>query len=683
MFQNGWIIFILIVYNSKYGNIKLGPDKSAPEYNNATWFCMLFACGVSTALFFYGVAEPVYHYMGPNRYTRDPTMPDNKLAQEAITLTLFHYGLHSWVVFTIVGLTLAIMAHREGLPLTMKSCFYPLIGDKIFGWVGDIVDILSVIATLFGVCTSLGLGTMQINEGLHLMNSDIPVSTSSQLVIIWTITLVATVSVVTGVKYGIRRISEICFSLGLVLMLCVLLLDNTVFILNLYVQSMGYYAQKILQLGFHTDAFAQLGPSAGGEDRGRFVPEQFETTDGPMGWMNDWTVFYWGWWIAWSPFVGMFMAKISVGRTIKEFIAGTMAAPIIYVFMWMIIFGGSGLRMEREAADNELCCHNIDMDRIIHLAMSDSTRLISMDDNLCTSSPCNPCATFLLSNQVQQGITYQQLREQTELFSQPEWWGVTTVSRNLTRLSCRKTEEMWFDMMMSYGELGNFLSVFSFISLVLYFVTSSDSGSLVIDCLASNGHPEPPRLQRVMWALIEGLTATALLVAGGRQALTGLQAMSIATGMVYCVLVCLAGLSLWRALQVEAGDVDYEGPAFDIDILDPFFTQPFEDLLSLKSSTSKLFLQFLLNIIVAPYTVAKTSSRIISPSCFWTVFTSLTIFLFMFFFLHILQLVVDGSWALAWVSYIAFGSVVSIVRCKAREHLNIAGNNLTSEQFVD
>ena len=158
---------------------------------------MLFACGVSTGLFFYGVAEPVYHYIGPNRYTTDPTLPDNRLAQEAINITLYHWGLHGWVVYTIVGLILALMAHREGLPLTMKSCFYPLIGSKIFGWPGDLVDILSVIATLFGVCTSLGLGTMQINEGLHLLNFDIPVGTESQLVIIWSITVVATASIQT------------------------------------------------------------------------------------------------------------------------------------------------------------------------------------------------------------------------------------------------------------------------------------------------------------------------------------------------------------------------------------------------------------------------------------------------------------------------------------------------------
>ena len=176
---------MIIIYFSKYSDIKLGPDNSKPEYNDATWFSMLFACRISTGLFFYGAAEPVYHYTGNNRHTRDPTMPDNRLAQKAINITLYHYGFHGWAVYTTVGLLLALMAHKEGLPRTMKSCFYPLIGDKIFGWPGDMVNILSVFATLFGVCTSLGIGTMQINVGLHLINSDIPFSTKYHVLIIY------------------------------------------------------------------------------------------------------------------------------------------------------------------------------------------------------------------------------------------------------------------------------------------------------------------------------------------------------------------------------------------------------------------------------------------------------------------------------------------------------------------
>ena len=196
------------------------------------------------------------------------------LAQQAMLLTMYHWGLHGWVVYTIVGLLLGIMAHRVGLPLTMKSCFYPLIGDQIFGWPGDLIDSISIIATLFGVCTSLGLGTIQINEGLHILNNDIPGdSVDIQVAIIWCITAVATASVLTGIKYGIRRISEVCFCGGLFLLFITIVMDNTTYILNLWVQSFGYYFQNILHLGFHTDAFEQLGPSSGAEERGRKFPD--------------------------------------------------------------------------------------------------------------------------------------------------------------------------------------------------------------------------------------------------------------------------------------------------------------------------------------------------------------------------------------------------------------------------
>ena len=269
------------------------------------------------------------------------------------------------------------------------------------------------------------------------------------------------------------------------------------FVLNLYIQSVGYYVQWIIQTGSHTDAFEQLGPSHGAEDRERFVSDEWETNDGPAGWMDAWTIFYWGWWVSWSPFVGMFIAKISRGRTVKSFIAGTMLAPVLYVFLWMTIFGGTGIRMEREAAGSGLCCHNLNMTQI-EAVMGDTT--VSISDQFCAGGKCNDCTLSLLAAQNLSSVT--ELKAEMSGFTKADWWGTTTQDRSLTRLSCRATEEMWFDMMMSYRDIGGFLSGFSILSLILYFVTSSDSGSLVIDCLASNGHPEPPRLQRLLWALL-------------------------------------------------------------------------------------------------------------------------------------------------------------------------------------
>lgn len=393
-----------------------------------------------------------------------------------MNLTFFHWGIHGWIVYVVVGLLLAFLSYRKGLPMTMRSCFYPLLGNGIFGWVGDFIDILSVVCTMFGVCTSLGLGAIQLNAGFRRLNKNITFSTTNQIITIWGVTACATLSVISGLKLGIRRLSELCFVIGMMLMLIILFYDDTWYLLQLYVQSIGYYLQYVVQVGFHTDAFAQLGNA----------PDKLEAAE----WMNDWTIFYWGWWIAWSPFVGMFIAKISRGRTIREFINATLTAPIFYTFLWLTIFGGAGIRMERNAALANVTC----------------------------SSPFG-------------GKT------------------ATKSFQGFYRLSCRPKNDMWFDLMDQYGDLGDFLSIVSLIGgIILYFVTSSDSGSLVIDCLSANGDPDPPIPQRIFWALTEGATATALLYAGGTDALNALQAVSIVAGLPYTILLCFMCVALWRAV---------------------------------------------------------------------------------------------------------------------------------------
>lgn len=413
-----------------------------------------------------------------------------------MNITFFHWGIHGWIVYVVVGLLLGFLSYRKGLPMTMRSCFYPLLGDRIYGWMGDFIDTLSVVCTMFGVCTSLGLGAIQLNAGFQRLNRDIAFSITNQIITIWGVTACATLSVISGLKLGIRRLSELCFGIGMILMLIVLFFDDTWYLLNLYVQSIGYYLQYVVQIGFHTDAFAQL----------HNAPDKLEASE----WMNDWTIFYWGWWIAWCPFVGMFIAKISRGRTIKEFINATLTAPIFYTFLWLTIFGGSGLRMERSAALANITC----------------------------SSPLGG-------------------KKATQSF------------HGLYRLSCRTKNDMWFDVMDQYGDLGQFLSVTSLVGIILYFVTSSDSGSLVIDCLSANGDPDPPVPQRVFWALTEGATATALLYAGGTDALQALQAVSIAAGLPYTILLCFMCVALWRAVQMEAGDLDPNGPQFSISLFNP------------------------------------------------------------------------------------------------------------------
>lgn len=496
-------------------------------------------------------------------------------------------------MYVVVGLLLAFVGYRQGLPMTMRSCMYPLIGDKIYGWMGDAIDIISVVCTMFGVCTSLGLGVMQLNAGVHRLESSVEVSTLNQIIIIWCVTACATVSVISGLKLGIRRLSETCFALGVFIMMLVFFFDSPWHTLNLLVQSTGYYMQTVVQLGFHTDAFAQLGNAPDGKEN--------------PGWMDAWTIFYWGWWIAWSPFVGMFIAKISRGRTIRQFINATLTAPVAFSILWFSVFGGAGLKMERDAT---------------------------------------------LAN-----ITCDLLKGGTN---------ATESLNGLFRLSCRDKNDMWFDVMSQYGDMGSFLSVLSLIGIVLYFVTSSDSGSLVIDCLSANGDPKPPVLQRVFWALTEGATATALLYVGGNEALNALQTVSIASGVPYTIMLCFMCVALWRAVKVEAGDLDPNGPQFTTGLLDVLSTPTVE-------SVCKVIIS-----IFAPWYSMGTAAGMVEKQNgrMWTHMLIMALPFYACISMLVLErlYVFSGICYVGWTLLFGFFAYATGVRNSIREKYEINGN---------
>ena len=477
--------------------------------------------------------------------------------------------------------------------MTMRSCMYPLIGDKIYGWMGDAIDIISVVCTMFGVCTSLGLGVMQLNAGVHRLESSVEVSTLNQIIIIWCVTACATVSVISGLKLGIRRLSETCFALGVFIMMLVFFFDSPWHTLNLLVQSTGYYMQTVIQLGFHTDAFAQLGNAPDGKEN--------------PGWMDAWTIFYWGWWIAWSPFVGMFIAKISRGRTIRQFINATLTAPVAFSILWFSVFGGAGLKMERDAT---------------------------------------------LAN-----ITCDLLKGGTN---------ATESLNGLFRLSCRDKNDMWFDVMSQYGDMGSFLSVLSLIGIVLYFVTSSDSGSLVIDCLSANGDPKPPVLQRVFWALTEGATATALLYVGEEKALNALQTVSIASGVPYTIMLCFMCVALWRAVKVEAGDLDPNGPQFTTGLL---------DVLSIPTVESVC--KVIISIFAPWYSMGTAAGMVEKPNGRkWTHMLIMALPFYACISMLVLErlYVFSGICYVGWTLLFGFFAYATGVRNSIREKYEINGN---------
>ncbi|MBY6019268.1 BCCT family transporter [Ferrimonas balearica] len=435
------LLYVAFLGLSRFGDIKLGPDHAEPAFNNKSWFAMLFSAGMGIGLMFFGVAEPVMHFMAPP--VGEPGTVE--AAKEAMKLTFFHWGLHAWAIYAIVALILAFFAYRHGLPLTLRSALYPLIGDKIYGPIGHAVDIFAIIGTVFGVATSLGFGVLQVNSGLqHLFG--IPVSENVQVVLIIAITALATLSVVSGLEKGIRRLSELNLLLAVGLMGLILVLGPTVLLLQTFVENTGSYLSEIVSKTFNLYAYD------------------------PTDWLGGWTLFYWGWWISWSPFVGMFIARISRGRTIRQFVMGVLFVPAGFTLAWMTVFGNSAI------------------DMILHQGMSQLGEVISQDSAL---------ALFVFLEQF---------------------------------------------------PMSALLSAIAMLMVVVFFVTSADSGSMVVDMLASGGNDKTPLWQRIFWASTMGIVAVVLLMAGG---LSALQTAAIASALPFSVVLMVAAYGLLEALRVD------------------------------------------------------------------------------------------------------------------------------------
>jgi choline/glycine/proline betaine transport protein len=437
----GFFLLVLYLAFSRFAHLKLGADDSEPEYGYGSWFAMLFSAGMGIGLLFFGVSEPMTHFLSP------PVGDGGTIdaARNAMQATFFHWGLHAWAIYIIIGLSLAYFAFRHDLPLTLRSALYPLIGDRIYGRLGDAVDIFAILGTMFGVATSLGIGVMQVNAGLNYLFG-LPVSITVQVVLIGAITCAATVSVVAGLDAGIRRLSELNLLLAVLLLLFVLIAGPTVVLLSSFIQNIGMYLSGFVDMTFRLYAYE------------------------PNDWIGNWTLFYWAWWVSWSPFVGMFIARISRGRTIREFILGVLLVPSGFTFLWFTVFGNSGLWLEMHAAG-------------IGLATAVETNM--------------PTAIFVLLEQLP----------------------FTTITSALATML-----------------------------IVTFFVTSSDSGSLVIDIISSGGAENPPVWQRIFWALSEGAVAATLLLAGG---LAALQTAAITSALPLIIVMLLVCYGLMKALNAE------------------------------------------------------------------------------------------------------------------------------------
>lgn len=439
------IILVGMVYLSfsRFGDIRLGPDHAKPDYDLVTWFAMLFSTGMGIGIMFFGVAEPVMHFLEP------PTGAGGTVqaAREALELTFFHWGLHAWAIYASVGLMLAYFGYRHALPLTLRSALYPLIGDRIHGWMGNAVDIFAILGTVFGVATSLGFGVLQLNSGLSYL-FDAPIGIEVQSILIVVITAIAATSVASGLNKGIKLLSQANLWLAVVLLILVFALGPTANLLKHFVENVGLYMSGIVSKTFNLYAYEPKSSN----------------------WLGGWTLLYWGWWISWSPFVGLFIARISRGRTIREFVSGVLLIPAGFTLLWMTAFGNSA----------------------IELIMS------GVGADLATS--------------VKADVS-------TALFKFFEYFPMTQL-----------------------------LSVIGMLMVVIFFVTSADSGAFVADALASGGIRKTPAKQRVFWSALSGVGAMVLLWAGGLQAL---QTLTLLSALPFAVVLLIALFGLLKALRID------------------------------------------------------------------------------------------------------------------------------------
>ncbi|SHF82713.1 betaine/carnitine transporter, BCCT family [Modicisalibacter ilicicola DSM 19980] len=451
-----YLLFCIALVISPYGSVRLGGKEARPDYSYLSWFSMLFAAGIGIGLLFFGVLEPVYHMAVSSPLgVPSPIGPDGEIIEaniaEARALgiagTYLHWGLHGWGVYAVMALALSIFSYNKGLPFSIRSAFYPVLGERVWGWTGHVIDVLAVFSTLFGLVTSLGLGAQQANAGFNFVFG-MEISLTAQIIIIVVVTAVALVSVWRGLDGGVKVLSEINMVMAFFFFLFVLFAGPTLVALGAFWDGLVTYVKEFVPLS-----------------------NPFGRTDDTY--REDWSAFYWAWWISWSPFVGMFIARVSRGRTVREFVIAVLLVPSLLIFIWMGVFGGTAI---------------------------------------------------------------------DQLFADPE---NSLVKANVID---NYSPELSLFGMLNELPFTSLVSTIAIILTLIFFVTSSDSGSLVVDTITAGGKTDAPVAQRMFWATAEGMIAIVLLVGGG---LTALQAGVTATGLPFSLVLLVMCYSVWRALASE------------------------------------------------------------------------------------------------------------------------------------
>jgi choline/glycine/proline betaine transport protein len=488
LIATGFVVFSLWLGFGKFGEIKLGKDEDEPEFSLGSWFSLLFAAGMGIGLVFYGVSEPLSHFASPKP---GASGSPGELAQQAQAQTFLHWGVHAWSIYVVIGLALAYAIHRRGRPISIRWTLEPLLGRKVHGGLGNLIDVVALVGTIFGVATSLGLGVLQISAGLESAGL-VQASQFIDLVIIAVVTALVLFSVLSGVGKGMKWLSNTNLILAGVMVVFLLIVGPTQFLLRNFVQSVGNYLQNFLAMSFNVSAFT----GAEGEV-----------------WQGTWTTFYWGWWISWAPFVGIFIARISRGRTVRQFVAGVILVPTIVTMMWFSVLGGIALHGQLEGTGN----------------------LIAPDRSIDTEG-----ALFAMLDQL---------------------------------------------------PAGSVLTVGAIIMIVIFFVTSADSGALVMGMIATGGDVEPKNWIRIFFTLATSILAASLLLSGGLEAL---KTAAIIIALPFSIVLILICWSTYRAFSREVkvyekarrmAFVDHIGDFYGLEVEAP---NQDSQLINLQNFTARL-----------------------------------------------------------------------------------------------
>ncbi|TQO19117.1 choline/glycine/proline betaine transport protein [Rhodoglobus vestalii] len=472
-----FVAFALWLGFSRFGDIKLGKDEDEPEFSMLAWISFLFAAGMGIGLVFYGVAEPLSHFANPR-----PGVTGNEieLAQQAMSQTFLHWGVHAWAIYVVVGLALAYAIHRRGRPISIRWTLEPLLGKRVHGGWGNLIDVIALVGTVFGVATSLGLGVLQISAGLE-KTGIAEANLSTQIIVIIVIVAFTIASLVTGIGRGMKWLSTTNLLLAAVLLVFLLIVGPTTFLFREFVQSMGNYLQNFIGLSFTVSAYA-------GE-----AGEQ---------WQAGWTTFYWGWWMSWAPFVGVFIARVSKGRTVREFVGGVMLVPTVLTFLWFSVLGGNAIYRELYGQGG----------------------LIAADGSVDADSAL-------------------------------------------------------FDLFAGLPA-GTVLTFGAILLIGIFFVTSADSGALVMSMIATGGATEPPKRIRIFFALLASFLAIALLITGGLQTLQTAAILSALPFSVVMLMMCAATVTAFsrerRAYEKarRAQFVDHIGEFYGLEVEEPLLREP-------------------------------------------------------------------------------------------------------------